>query len=67
MSLALQLIESMTDKFTPKKYKDEYQDRIKDAIEDKLAGNKVKKVKGKPRKSVNDLMEALEASLKGKK
>ena len=67
MSLALKLIETLEGKFEPEKYKDEYQDRIKDAIEDKLAGNKVKKVKGKPRKSVNDLMEALEASLKGKK
>ena len=43
MNLALKLIESMTDKFTPEKYKDEYQDKIKDAIEKKIDGKEIKK------------------------
>lgn len=67
LELAIKLIESLKGKFEPEKYKDEYQNNIKKAIEDKLNGRKVKGQKKKPRKQVNDLMEALEKSLKGKK
>lgn len=67
LNLAIKLIESLSDKFTPEKYKDEYQDNIKKAIDDKLNGKSIKGVKKKPKTQVNDLLEALEKSLKPKK
>lgn len=67
MDLALKLIESMSDKFTPEKYKDDYQDKIKDAIEKKIDGKEIKQAKSKRKTSVSNLMDALEKSLKDKK
>ena len=67
LDLALKLIDNLTDKFKPDTYKDEYQDRIKDAIKEKIKGHEVKEVKVKKQKSVSDLMQALELSLKGNK
>ncbi len=67
LDLAIKLIDSLSEKFTPEKYKDEYQDNIKKAIDDKLNGKTIKGVKKKPKVQVNDLMEALEKSLKSKK
>ena len=67
MDLALKLIESMGDKFTPEKYKDDYQDKIKDAIEKKIDGKEIKRSKGKKSVTVSNLMDALEKSLKGTK
>ena len=67
MNLALKLIDSMSDKFTPEKYKDEYQDKIKDAIEKKIDGKEIKKSRSKKSVSVSNLMDALEKSLKDKK
>ena len=66
LDLAIKLIESLEGKFEPEKYKDEYQNKIKDAIDDKLEGKTIKATKKKPRKQINDLMEALEKSLKKK-
>ena len=59
--------QTLKGKFEPDKYKDEYQDRIKDAIDKKISGKKIKKVKGKSKRSVSDLMKALEESLKDAK
>ena len=67
MELAVKLIESMKGSFEPSKYKDEYQDRIKKAIDDKLNGKKITKTKVTNKKQINDLMKALEKSLKEKK
>lgn len=67
LDLAIKLIDSLSAKFTPEKYKDEYQDNIKKAIDDKLNGKEIKGAKKKPKTQVNDLMEALEKSLKTKK
>ena len=67
MDLALKLIDSMTDKFTPNRYKDEYQNKVKDAIERKIDGKEIKKSKSKKKVSVSNLMDALEKSLKDKK
>lgn len=66
LNLAIKLIESLTDKFEPEKYKDEYQENIKKAINDKLEGKQIKGKKRKPKEQVNDLLEALEKSLKKK-
>ncbi len=64
LELAIKLIDSLKGKFEPSKYKDEYQDNIRNAIDDKLSGKRVKKSKTKSKTRVNDLMEALEKSLK---
>lgn len=64
LDLAIKLIESMSGKFEPEKYKDEYQNNIKKAIDDKLDGKKVKGKKKNNKAQINDLMEALEKSLK---
>lgn len=67
LDLAIKLIDSLSAKFTPEKYKDEYQDNIKKAINDKLNGKTIKKAKRKSHQQVNDLLIALEKSLKSKK
>ncbi len=64
LNLAIKLINSMKSKFEPDKYKDEYQDNIKKAINDKLDGKAVKKVRNKSKKQIDNLLEALEKSLK---
>ena len=64
LKLAIKLIESMTDHFKPNEYTDEYQTKLKNAIDRKINGKEIKSTKKKKRKSVSDLMEALEESLK---
>ena len=64
LKLAIKLIENMTDTFTPEKYYDEYQENLKKAIDKKIHGKKIKASPKKNTKSINDLMEALEKSLK---
>lgn len=66
LDLAIKLITSLKGKFEPEKYKDEYQDNIKEAIENKLEGKNIKSKKKTNKKQINDLMEALEKSLKQK-
>lgn len=64
VDMATQLIDAMTAKFEPDKYKDEYQERIKDAIEQKVKGKEIVAAKKPKEESVSDLMEALKLSLK---
>lgn len=64
INLAVKLIDSMSGKFEPSKYKDEYQESIKKAIDDKLNGNKIPKKKKSNKTQINDLMVSLEKSLK---
>ena len=64
LKMALKLVDSLTSNFKPEEYKDEYQNRIKEAINKKVHGEKITPVKGKKKKSINDLYKALEASLK---
>lgn len=66
LELAIKLIDSLTDKFKPEEYIDEYQENIKKAIDNKLNGKEIKSKKKKNKKQVNDLLEALEKSLKKK-
>lgn len=67
LDMALKLIDSMSEKFNPENFKDDYQERIEEAIELKIKGKKLQKPKQKKTKSVANLMEALELSLKEKK
>lgn len=64
LDLAVKLVESLKGHFEPEKYRDIYQEKIREAIEAKKKGIKVKKVKKSPKKEVDDLMKALEMSLK---
>lgn len=57
------LVKQLTASFTPDKYEDDYKKQIKEAIDDKLSGKKIRKGKSKKRKSVKDLVTALQDSL----
>ena len=67
MDLAVKLINEMTDSFKPDEYLDEYQNNIKKAIETKVQGKQIKPAKTKRPQSVNDLMAALQKSIKQRK
>ncbi len=66
LDLAIKLIEERSGKFEPAKYQDEYQDNIRKAISDKLNGKEVKSAKKHKKEKINDLLVALEKSLKKK-
>ncbi len=66
LNLAMRLIDEETGKFEPDKYQDEYQNNIREAIDDKIEGKPIKTSRKKAKKQVNDLLEALEKSLKKK-
>ncbi len=66
LDLAIKIINTLQGKFEPEKYQDEYQKRIKDAIKAKLKGQKIKTPKSQTVK-INNLLEALEKSLKAQK
>src|SRR5215813_10805940 len=67
MDLANMLIDSMSDKFDPLKYKDEYHDKVLEIIQMKVAGvlPQVPAAKGPGPAKVVDLMEVLKQSLAG--
>jgi DNA end-binding protein Ku len=64
LTMAQQLIESLSADFDPSKFKDEYRDRVLDLIERKAAGEEIA-VQPEAEESgpAPDLMAALEASL----
>ena len=64
LDMAIKLINAMNGHFTPEEYTDEYQNRLKHAIDKKINGKEIKSVKKKSKKSISDLMTALEKSLK---
>lgn len=66
LKLAEQLIESMTAKFEPKKYRDTYREKLEELIEKKLKGQpiRVKAPKRKPTTNVVDITALLQKSLK---
>lgn len=68
LELAMTLIDQMTDKFRPEKYKDEYNKKIQDAIKKKIAGKKIvySKKETMPKNIIN-IMDALKKSLKPSK
>jgi DNA end-binding protein Ku len=68
VELALSLIDQLTTKFDPAKYKDEYLDLLKKLIEEKAQGREPKaQPKAPPAGKVIDMMELLKESLKQKK
>lgn len=68
LELATTLIDQMTEKFKPEKYKDEYNKKIQDAIKKKIAGKKIVTSKNKDMpKNIINIMDALQKSLKTNK
>jgi len=69
VSLALNLIDHLTTKFDPEKYKDTYTNTLKKIIKQKSAGKKFKVVKeARPQPThVTELMDRLRASLEDAK
>src|SRR4051794_3786020 len=64
LTMARQLIESLTDDFDPGKYKDEYREKVLELIEAKAEGQEIAVQPEAPAPAkVPDLMAALEASL----
>jgi DNA end-binding protein Ku len=64
MDLARTLIDTMTDKFDPTRYKDDYHDKVLSIIQAKVAGIAVKPGQApKQPGKVIDLMEVLKQSL----
>ena len=64
LELAEQLIENLSEKFDPSKFKDEYQERLQQLIDAKLEGRKLKIIRPKKRPQVTDLLTALERSVR---
>jgi DNA end-binding protein Ku len=64
LTMAQQLIDSLSNEFDPSQYRDEYRERVLDLIERKAAGEEIA-VQPAPEEParVPDLMSALEASL----
>ena len=68
VELALSLIDQLTTKFDPAKYKDEYLEDLKKVIEQKAQGKRPKPQEKAPQPSkVIDMMALLKESLKQKK
>ena len=64
MTLATKLIDGMTEKFDPSKYRDTYTEEVQKLIEAKAKGQKRPAAAPKPPKSnVIDLVAALQESL----
>lgn len=65
LKLAEQLVDMLTDKFDPEKYKDTYRENLEKLIESKLKGKaaKTKPVRKKATTNVVDIMSVLKKSL----
>ena len=74
LSMAKQLVESMSGKFNPEKFKDTYRADLKRRVQEKIKRKEthsldveMPKTDDRPKAQVIDLMEALKASLKNGK
>src|SRR4051812_7869298 len=64
LALAKQLVESLTAKWDPERFKDTYRDRVMDLVRKKGRGEEIPRAEGPERGAeVIDLMDALKASL----
>jgi DNA end-binding protein Ku len=64
LSMAQQLIDTLSNEFDPTKYRDEYRDRVLDLIERKASGEEIATApQAEEETPAPDLMAALEASL----
>jgi DNA end-binding protein Ku len=67
VKMARSLIESLTDEFDPKQYKDEYRAALEDLIQRKVQGQEITYTEAPEPSKVVDLMEALRASVEAAK
>jgi DNA end-binding protein Ku len=65
--MAEQLVDSLHEKFNPKKYEDTYREAVLDLIDRKAKGKKIERAEFEEREETDDLSAALKASLKGKR
>jgi len=63
LKMAKEIINSMTEKFEPERYKDEYREKLQKAIEQKVAGKEIISPRQEKEIKVGDLMDALAKSL----
>jgi len=64
LDMATKLIDNLTEKFEPDKYKDDYREALMELINKKVQGQEIEVPPEAPQRNVIDLMEALQASLK---
>lgn len=67
VKMAEQLVDSLTVKWNPKKYRDTYREKLLDVIKRKAKGEEIVTEPREQRADVVDLMAALEASVKASK
>jgi DNA end-binding protein Ku len=67
LDMAARLVDGLSAKFKPGKYRDTYRDRVLKLVEKKAKGEAIDTSKAAPPEPSDDLMAALEASLKGSK
>jgi DNA end-binding protein Ku len=67
VEMAKQLIESLSEPWSPEQYKDEYREALLDIVEKKLAGEPIEVPEEAPPARVVDLMAALKASVEAAK
>ena len=65
--MAAQLVEGLSAKFQPGRYRDTYRDRVLDLVKRKADGEEIDTERAQAPEPSDDLMAALEASLKGSK
>jgi DNA end-binding protein Ku len=65
--MAARLVDGLSAKFRPGKYRDTYRDRVLKLVKRKAKGEKIDTEAARPAEPSDDLMAALEASLKGSK
>jgi DNA end-binding protein Ku len=64
LSIAKKLVDSLTDKWDPSRYKNTYRERVEELVEQKRAGHAVVHgAEDRPKSNVIDLMSALQASI----
>ena len=64
MKLARQLMDSLSDKWNPKEFRDTYADVLREVIEAKVKGREIVTPEQPQRPRMANIMKALEASLK---
>lgn len=67
LALAEQLVAMLEDRFDPAEYRDDYRERLLRLIEAKARGQVIPLAERRPRESSGELLDALEASLRGQK
>jgi DNA end-binding protein Ku len=63
LTMARQLIDSLTGEWAPQQFHDAYRDALLQIVEAKLNGQEIEVVEPEPAATVVDLMEALKASV----